>query len=233
MEKWIYFDSDKITDIVYLSIALDCSKEKYNVVRTTTTTQFLLQHPNVKEVGFPKPEDNVLIITRCNNESTIYNVNYILDIIGEARINSIPNSHLHVKTEHPLIIERVNREKYALLMLSECNCEQPVDLFFIDDLCHLLQVKGIKIASLGDFSIPCIRGTADLRNLLCRSELYEAIHLSPFVITNQEEMAEYCNMINTPVYYIEQIQSSLLCNKIEIQSPNHFLNLILKQYLNE
>lgn len=233
MEKWIYFDSDKITDIVYLSIALDCSKEKYNIVRTTTTTQFLLQHPNVKEVGFPKPEDNVLTITRCNNESTIYNVNYILDIIGEARINSIPEFHLHVKTEHPLIIERVNKEKYALLMLSECNCEQPVDLFFIDDLCHLLQVKGIKIASLGDFSIPCIRGTADLRNLLCRPELSEAIRHSPFVITNQKEIAEFCRVTNTPAYYIEQRESGFLCNTIEIQTPNHLLNLILKQYLNE
>lgn len=232
MKNWIYINSNRIIDILCLSAALDHAKQKWSLVRTTGVTQYLLHHPNVNEVGFPTPDDNVVIIS-LNEIGGFYDkVEYILNQINEEVPEDLGNFEVHCNVEHPNLLERIRNEKYSILLLTMSG-ERPMDLFFIDETCRLISNSGFKFASLGELIIPCVRGTADFRGLLNEVEILASLEHAPFVMTNDPSITEFCRAKKIKVFHLQQSETTLSCNNLPMTSPNHLVNMILKHYHNE
>ena len=232
MKNWIYLKSCRINDIFSLSVALDVAKDQWNVVRTMAISQYLMHHPKVTEIGFPKPGDNVIHVNPEIHSSFKDKVNHILTAINEEEAEILPETEVHVNLKHQSIIDRINQGKYILVILNE-NKREPVNLFFIDEFCHLMRDKGFEIASAGDLSIPCIRGTTDLSGLLKGAELLAATKHASLIISNRQDLIEYCRITKAAAFYIQQDNAIISCNNIELMTPNHLVNLILKQYRDE
>ena len=227
MADWIYLESSRLVDLYAFSVALDVATEKKRIVRTTAVSSFLVNHPNVEVIGFPSKEDSVIQLNIAKDTSFPETIYAIVSAIGGKNPVFSTDLHFHCPIIHKGVCERVLRDRSALIYLLD-NRTNPIDLMFIDETCRLLFEKGIQIASIGEFTVPCIRGTMDLRSLLSMPEIVSLIENVPFIICNNKDLAQYCSIRDKYVFFIEQTVNGIKCNGADVSIPGQLVNMILK-----
>ena len=230
MSEWIYLNSNRIEDILALSTVLDNAEKKYSIVRTSRSTPFFANHPNVECIGHPAQSDTVHTIESeplGAFSDRIQNIAAVLDI-QEITKTAVC---IHYTPRHSHLLDRIKAPGACILYLED-NHESPLDLMYLDEVCHQLSDGNIMTASIGEMAVPCIRGTLDLRGLLDFPELLIAIDNAPFLITNNDELKSYCMISNKPVYYLNQKEDGVYCNDIKSSTPGQIVNMVLKTYYN-
>lgn len=226
MGDWIYSKSDNLEIALALSVCLDSSPHKFNLVRKSRWTSLFSQHPSINVIGHPKEDDTVIQI-ECE-ETQPFNtkvevISQVLDI--PLHIPEEPAFHLY--SPNSSVSKTLSDKETILLYLTQQNCQQ-LDLFFIDDACRLLIEHHYHIYSVGDLSIPCIRGCHDLRSLLNLDEIITLTRTSKALITNNAELSELASLLRGKSFLLIQKDNAYICNGSIVTMPSQVSNMILK-----
>ena len=228
MNGWLYLKSDRYIDIYALSIALDYLGEEWNIVRSTSITPFFINHPNVGKVGHPLKGEPIVKVEVDGIDTLRGKINAIVNLLSGKDL--CDGYEIKARSHAPsssIVAGKLIDQKCAILFLQDNMCRF-VDLMFVDEVCSLLMSRNLTVASLGDLTIPCIRGTLDYRGLIADSELVSLIDRVPFVLTNSNNLSELCKCLGTPSFDIRFEDGVVLCNDIELHSPTQVANMILK-----
>ena len=79
MGEWIYSKSNSLEIALALSVCLDSSPHKFNLVRKSRWTSLFSQHPRIDVIGHPKEEDSVIQI-KCEETQPF---NTIVEVISQ------------------------------------------------------------------------------------------------------------------------------------------------------
>ena len=228
MNSWLYLKGDRFIDICALSMALDYLGKEWNIVRSTSITPFFINHPNVGKIGHPLKDEPVLKVEVDGVDTLRGKINVIVNqLSGEDVCDGYEVKARWHAPSSSIVADKLIDQKCAILFLQDNMCRF-VDLMFIDEVCGLLLSRNLTVASLGDLTIPCIRGTLDYRGLIADSELVSLIDRVPFVLTNSDNISELCKSLGKPSFDIRFEEGVVLCNDIEIYSPTQVANMILK-----
>ncbi len=226
MGEWIYSKSDNLETALALSVCLDSSPHKFNLVRKSRWTSLFSQHPSINVIGHPK-EDDAVIHIKCE-ETLPFNtkVEVISQVLGiSCHIPKEPAFHLG--TPNSGVFKALSDKEAVLLYLTQQGCQQ-LDLFFIDEACRLLIEHQYQVYSVGDFSIPCIRGCQDFRSLLDLDEIITLIRSSKALITNNAELSELASLLCKNSFLLIQKDNAYICNGGIVTMPSQVSNMILK-----
>ena len=226
MGEWIYSKSNNLEIALALSVCLDSSPHKFNLVRKSRWTSLFSQHPSIDVIGHPKEEDTIIQIECEETQPFNTKVEVISQELGiPYHIPEEPSFHLGVKNGS--VFKTLSDKEPILLFLTQQSCQQ-LNLFFIDDVCRLLIEHQYQIYSVGDHSIPCIRGCQDLRSLLGLDEIIALTRTSKALITNNAELSQLASLLRRKTFLLRQQDNAYICNGSIVTMPSQVSNMILK-----
>jgi hypothetical protein len=224
MNKWIYLKSNCPADALALSSVIATSRENFNIVRKSYTSQFFRGLDNVVINFYAPAEDSELIvIEETGSDSWKQKYDTMASLLGVEN-NGSYEPYCGFAKHIVKIEERLELESIGLLYLNP-HPDQNLDLALIDNLVRLLEFQGIKSISGGTCMLPCIKGTLDLREVIDFAVLCAILPKLQFVITTEKSIATICEAFNKNAFVVSHIDK-LTVNGIYMSDANQILNYI-------
>lgn len=229
MKKWIYLKSNNPADALALASVLATSNTNFNIVRRSYASKFFKGLENVLvDFYVPSEESEMTIIEDIDSDSWKQKCDYIAYILG-----------LEVKEEykpfngfirHIADVEKRIKENNTCLLYLFPHPDQNLDILLVDRLVRLLDLQGVKSISGGTYIIPCIKGTADLRQIIDHDVLCAILPNLEFVITSEKSVASICEAFGKKAFVVSQIDNFTV-DSLNMVDANQVINY-MNQKLN-
>jgi hypothetical protein len=88
---------------------------------------------------------------------------------------------------------------------------------------RLLEIQGVKSISGGTYIIPCIKGTADLRQVVDNDVLCAILPKLKFIITSEKSVVSICEAFGKKAFIVSQIDC-LTVDGLNMVDANQAIN---------
>lgn len=222
--RWIYLKSNNPADALAMASVLAKAEEKIGIVRRSVFSPLFSSLQNV-EIDFYKPDkENLLIeIDQINSDLWDQKCTSIASKLG-IKIDDIERI-IPIGISTNSAFERLWGNSPKCLLYFYPHPDQHLDLMIIDKVVRILEEQGINSVSGGSISMPCIRGTQDMRNIINIPTLISLKDKISFVITSEKFIHTICQAINIKCFVIKD-NDGLTINEIKISEPSQITNYI-------
>ena len=224
MSKWIYLKSNNPADALALASVIATSDTNFNIVRRSNASKFFKGMENVVvDFYVPGEESEMTVIEDIDSDSWKQKCDTIASILGlEVNADYKPYDGF---VRHIADVEKRVEENSTCLLYLFPHPDQHLDLLLVDHLVRLLEFQGIKSVSGGTYMIPCIKGTADLRQIIDYDVLCAVLPKLNFVITSENSVAALCEAYGKKAFVISHIDG-LTFDGLHMMDANQILNYI-------
>lgn len=229
MNKWIYLKSNNPADALALASVLSTNDSNFNIVRRSYASIFFKGLENVVvEFYTPGEESEIITIEEIDSDSWKQKCDTIASILGlEVNANYKPYEGF---IRHIADVEKRIEENSTCLLYLFPHPDHNLDLLFVDNLVRLLEIQGVKSISGGTYIIPCIKGTADLRQVVDNDVLCAILPKLKFIITSEKSVVSICEAFEKKAFIVSQIDC-LTVDGLNMVDANQAINY-MNQKLN-
>ena len=230
MNKWIYLKSHNPADALALASVIAISEANFIIIRRSFASIFFNGLENVIIDFYEQSEESeIAIIDEIDSDSWKQKCDTIASILGlKVNIDYKPyDGFIRQISDVDKLIDGNN----TCLLYFFPHPNQHLDLLMIDLLTRLLKQQGVKTVSGGSNILPCIKGTADLRQVIDYDVLCAILPKLKFIITTEKQISTICEAFGKIAFVVSQIDCFTV-DGLKMADENQVINY-MNQKLNK
>lgn len=228
--KWLYIKNASPADGIAFASVLHTSKDKWNVVHSSSYYCFIHNLQNVN-IGHPDGVKDVLIIDVNGCSTFNERCNYIASQLGLPTQSSW-NAFTFYQTKDNELETRLRSYKNVILLYFIPRSCENINLIMIDQSMRILTQDNFTIVDGNSSMLPNIKGTKDYRGLIDVENILRNLFVISTVITTEKWMKEICSVYHIKCCIISGEEDLIFLDGIKIEHPLQFANYI-QNFINQ